>query len=157
MAIANPPQGGVLLRSEYRSAGDWRGLARGPAPAELAPCPRGRLRSGLPAIPEMSLAWGRAGRAGRAMTSPNTTPQAASPEGAAWVFNAPPGWPPAPPGWQPAPGWQPDASWPPAPAGWEFWLPAPPAGPQAGPPSGPQSGPEAAPAAGGQPMGAVGE
>jgi RsiW-degrading membrane proteinase PrsW (M82 family) len=59
------------------------------------------------------------------MTSPNPTPQAASSEGPAWVFNAPPGWPPAPDGWQPAPGWQPDPSWPPAPAGWDFWLPAP--------------------------------
>jgi hypothetical protein len=65
------------------------------------------------------------------MTSPNTSPQAASPEGAAWAFNAPPGWPPAPPGWQPEPGWQPDPSWPPAPPGWEFWLPAPQAGRQA--------------------------
>ena len=61
------------------------------------------------------------------MTSPHSSPQAASPQDAAWLFNAPPGWPPAPPGWQPAPGWQPDPSWPPAPAGWEFWLPAPPA------------------------------
>jgi RsiW-degrading membrane proteinase PrsW (M82 family) len=83
------------------------------------------------------------------MTSPNTSPQAASPEGAAWLFNAPPGWPPAPSGWQPPPGWQPDPSWPPAPAGWEFWLPAPKtgqgeeaAGQQAEQPGPPQSGPQ---------------
>jgi RsiW-degrading membrane proteinase PrsW (M82 family) len=82
------------------------------------------------------------------MTSSNISPQAASPEGAAWLFNAPPGWPPAPPGWQPAPGWQPDPSWPPAPVGWEFWLPAPPA-PSAEEPVGEQ------PVGGSEPVGAL--
>ncbi len=101
---------------------------------------------------------GRAGRAGRAMTSPNTSPQAASPEDSAWLFNAPPGWPPAPPGWQPAPGWQPDPSWPPAPAGWEFWLPAPQGGQQAGP-DGPAAGQatRAEQLGGGQPAGQYAE
>jgi len=76
------------------------------------------------------------------MTFSNISPQAASPEGSAWVFNAPPGWPPAPAGWQPAPGWEPDPSWPPAPAGWEFWLPASQAGPSQAPP--PQAAPSQA-------------
>jgi len=67
------------------------------------------------------------------MTSADPTPLSAAAEGAAWLFNAPPGWPQAPAGWQPAPGWQPDPSWPAAPAGWEFWLPAPQSDQQVGP------------------------
>jgi RsiW-degrading membrane proteinase PrsW (M82 family) len=70
------------------------------------------------------MAWGQAGRA---MTYPDSTPQAADADGPAWTFNAPPGWPAVPAGWQPPPGWQPDPSWPAAPADWEFWRPAPPA------------------------------
>jgi RsiW-degrading membrane proteinase PrsW (M82 family) len=58
----------------------------------------------------------------------STTPEAdsapATPNGAYWVFNTPPGWPVAPPGWQPPLGWQPDPSWPAPPADWNFWLPA---------------------------------
>jgi RsiW-degrading membrane proteinase PrsW (M82 family) len=59
------------------------------------------------------------------MTYPDSTPQAAGAEGAAWVFNVPPGWPSVPAGWQPPAGWTPDPSWPPAPADWEYWRPAP--------------------------------
>lgn len=42
-----------------------------------------------------------------------------------WIFNPPPGWPPAPPGFVPPPGWRPDPSWPPAPEDWAFWIPDP--------------------------------
>ena len=59
------------------------------------------------------------------MTYPDSTPQAADADGAAWAFNPPPGWPAVPAGWQPPPGWQPDPSWPAAPADWEYWRPAP--------------------------------
>lgn len=42
-----------------------------------------------------------------------------------WIWQAPPGWPPAPPGWYPPPGWQPPPDWPPPPPGWPFWVPVP--------------------------------
>jgi RsiW-degrading membrane proteinase PrsW (M82 family) len=59
------------------------------------------------------------------MTYPDSTPQAAGVESAAWVFNVPPGWPAMPAGWQPPAGWTPDPSWPPPPADWEYWRPGP--------------------------------
>ena len=39
-----------------------------------------------------------------------------------FVFNPPPGWPPAPAGWTPPAGWAPPAEWP-IPDGWVFWVP----------------------------------
>jgi hypothetical protein len=49
-----------------------------------------------------------------------------------WVFNAPPGWPPAPAGWVPPQGWQLDPSWPAPPAGWQWWVRSPPVSTPAG-------------------------
>src|SRR3984957_3665444 len=63
------------------------------------------------------------------MTYPDSTPQGAGAEGAAWVFNAPPGRPAGPPGGQPPPGGQAVPSGAAARADWEYWRPAAAAGP----------------------------
>ncbi len=42
-----------------------------------------------------------------------------------YVFNPPPGWPPAPSGWVPPEDWKPDPNWPPPPVGWIFWVASP--------------------------------
>jgi hypothetical protein len=42
---------------------------------------------------------------------------------AEFVFNPPPGWPPAPAGWTPPPDWTPPSQWPAPPPGWQLWIP----------------------------------
>lgn len=62
-----------------------------------------------------------------------------------YVFNPPPGWPPAPSGWVPPEDWKPDPSWPPPPVGWIFWVassaepPLPSSQAQLAPPEAPQN------------------